>query len=96
MFDHFFGVRHCRLLVVHRLGDVAFLSREVAESEVTRYLGWPGQAIAYKVGEQAIRDLREEERARRGSGYDQKAFHARMLEVGSVGLDLLREHIRSG
>ena len=62
-----------------------------AVSEVTRYLGWPAQAIAYKVGQQAIRDLRDQERA--GGGFDQKDFHARLLEIGSTGLDVLRDHI---
>jgi uncharacterized protein (DUF885 family) len=64
---------------------------EVAESEMTRYLGWPAQAIAYKVGQQAIRDLRDQERAK--GDFDQKQFHARLLEIGSTGLDVLRAHI---
>lgn len=64
---------------------------DVAVSEVTRYLGWPAQAIAYKVGQQAIRDLRDQERSR--GGFDQKRFHARLLEIGSTGLDVLRDHI---
>ena len=62
---------------------------------MNRYLGWPGQAISYKVGQQAIRDLRSDERARLGTGFDQKAFHARLLEVGAVGLDTLRAHVRN-
>ncbi|HEY5578588.1 MAG TPA: DUF885 domain-containing protein, partial [Acidimicrobiia bacterium] len=45
---------------VEMLTDVAFSNQSVATSEVTRYLGWPGQAIAYKVGERAILELREE------------------------------------
>lgn len=64
---------------------------DAAHSEVTRYFGWPGQAISYKVGEQAILDLREEHRAQ--PDFDLKAFHARILSCGSVGLDLLREHM---
>ena len=62
-----------------------------AESEVTRYLGWPGQAISYKVGEQAILDLRDEHRLR--PDFDLKKFHADLLAVGSVGLDLLRRQM---
>jgi len=69
----------------------AFLSDEEATSEVLRYMGWPGQAISYKVGEQAILDLREEWR---GAGdFDPKLFHSTVLGVGSVGLDLLRERV---
>ncbi len=62
-----------------------------AESEVTRYLGWPGQAISYKVGEQAILDLRDEHRSR--PDFDLKKFHADLLAIGSVGLDLLRQQM---
>ncbi len=76
------------------LTDRALTSDEDATSEVTRYLGWPGQAISYKVGEQAILDLRAEAEA--AGGFEPKAFHARVLEVGSVGLDLLADHVRAG
>lgn len=58
-------------------------------SEVTRYLGWPGQAIAYKVGEKAILDLRAELEAR--PGFEAKAFHSELLSIGSLGLDLINE-----
>lgn len=80
---------------VEMLDTYAAQDHALSVSEMNRYLGWPGQAISYKVGQQAIRDLRAEERDRRGADYDQKAFHARLLEVGAVGLDLLRDHIRS-
>jgi uncharacterized protein (DUF885 family) len=78
---------------VEMLQDYAMLNRPNAESEVTRYLGWPGQAISYKVGEQAILDIREDVRRARGAGFDEKAFHARLLEIGPVGLDLLRSEL---
>ncbi|MDJ0923361.1 MAG: DUF885 domain-containing protein [Acidimicrobiia bacterium] len=80
---------------VDMLMRYATLGQPNAESEVTRYLGWPGQAIAYKVGERAILDLRNEAMQRVGAGFDQKAFHARLLEVGPVGLDLLRRELAS-
>jgi uncharacterized protein (DUF885 family) len=64
--------------------------RANAESEVNRYLGWPGQAIAYKVGERTILDLRREMKVRLGPEFDEKAFHQRLLEVGPLGLDLVR------
>lgn len=78
---------------VEMLTDYAAQSPDVARSEMTRYLGWPGQAIAYKVGQQAIRDMRAEIQRRQGAGFDRKAFHARVLEIGSVGLDVLRRHV---
>ena len=80
---------------VEMLDSYAAEEHAVSVSEMNRYLGWPGQAISYKVGQQAIRDLRSEERARLGTGFDQKAFHARLLEVGAVGLDTLRAHVRN-
>jgi uncharacterized protein (DUF885 family) len=65
--------------------------RDVAESEVKRYLGWWGQAISYKVGEREILRIRDEVRAREGAGFDLKDFHRRMLEAGAIRLDHLRE-----
>jgi len=76
---------------VDALVRLAFLDRENAGSEVTRYLGWPAQAISYAVGKREILALREERRARDGSAFDMKQFHADVLGSGSVGLDHLRE-----
>ncbi|HVN13133.1 MAG TPA: DUF885 domain-containing protein [Kineosporiaceae bacterium] len=63
--------------------------------ELERYLGWPGQAIAYKVGERAWLDLRERARAREGDAFDLRDFHRRALDLGSVGLDVLRSAVLS-
>lgn len=65
--------------------------------ELERYLGWPGQAPAYKIGQRLWETARDEARdaARaRGAELDLKTFHARALSLGSVGLDLLREALR--
>ncbi len=79
-------------LAVEMLRSMAHLPEPMAVSEATRYLGWPGQAISYKVGEQAIIDLRTEWQA---AGHtDLKQFHAELLSVGSVGLDLMRDLVR--
>ena len=73
-----------------------FLSAHVSSSlgvrrfELTRYLGWPGQAPAYKVGERMWLQLRDDVRARDGDAFDLKTFHRRALDIGSVGLDVLR------
>ncbi len=64
-----------------------------AAAEMNRYLGWPGQAISYKLGQQAIRDLRSEAQTRHGADFDLKVFNARVLEIGSVGIDVLRDHL---
>jgi uncharacterized protein (DUF885 family) len=62
-----------------------------AASEMTRYLGWPGQAIAYKVGERIMLDVRDEVRRRQGSSFDMKRFHASILSTGAIGLGALRK-----
>ncbi len=85
------GSRWTYELAVEMLTSRAMLGEVDATSEATRYLGWPGQAISYKLGEQAILDLRAEAEA--AGDFDPKAFHAKVLEVGAVGLDLLREHV---
>ncbi|HET9655058.1 MAG TPA: DUF885 domain-containing protein [Kineosporiaceae bacterium] len=61
--------------------------------ELDRYLGWPGQAISYKVGERVWLDLRESARARLGEAFDLRDFHRESLDVGSVGLDVLRDAV---
>lgn len=78
---------------VEMLVRYAAQGRPYAESEVTRYLGWPGQAISYKVGEKVILDIRDDVAARRGPQFNLKDFHARLLEVGPVGLDLLKSEL---
>jgi uncharacterized protein (DUF885 family) len=84
------GERWTFATAVEMLERYATLATPYAESEVTRYLGWPGQAISYKVGEKVILDIRNEVASRLGADFDQRDFHARLLEVGPVGLDLLR------
>lgn len=59
-------------------------------NEVNRYLGWPGQAPSYKVGERIWLEARETARARHGEAFDLKAFHTAALALGSLGLDPLR------
>jgi uncharacterized protein (DUF885 family) len=76
---------------VELLTDFAFLYPAYANSEVVRYLGWPGQAISYKVGERVLLELRAEWKARNPGETDLKEFHARVLGSGAVGLDHLRE-----
>lgn len=58
--------------------------------ELDRYLGWPGQAPSYKLGERLWMQLRDESRAQAGKAFDLKAFHRRALDLGSIGLDVLR------
>ena len=62
-----------------------------AEAEVLRYLGWPGQAICYKLGEREMLSIREETRSRLGNSFDLKQFHATVLDHGALRFDLLRQ-----
>ncbi|BDZ52987.1 hypothetical protein GCM10025870_00600 [Agromyces marinus] len=63
---------------------------EFVRFEVHRYLGWPGQAPSYKVGQRIWEQLRDEVRRREGAGFDIRSFHSRALGLGGVGLDTLR------
>jgi uncharacterized protein (DUF885 family) len=67
--------------------------REFLESEIVRYLGMPGQAISYKLGERAWLTGRDAARAARGSSFDLKAWHMAALSLGSLGLDDLADEL---
>lgn len=81
-------------MAVAVLEDLALQPRDMAVSEVDRYLGWPGQAISYKVGERVWLRAREEARARLGEGFSLRRFHAHALALGPLGLDLLEDELR--
>ncbi len=63
------------------------------KSEVDRYLGLPGQAISYKVGEREWLEARAEVKARKGAAFDLKAFHSFALDLGGMGLAQLRREL---
>ena len=62
-------------------------------SEVDRYLGWPGQAISYKVGERVWLQVRQQAKQSEGSAFNLKHFHAKALDLGPMGLAQLREEL---
>lgn len=68
-------------------------SAEMRESEIVRYLGWPGQAIGYKLGERAWLRGRAAAERRHGAGFDLKAWHMKALSQGAFGLDDLTEQL---
>jgi len=76
---------------VDYIWKVAAQPRDLSASEVKRYLGWWGQAIAYKVGEREILRIREDVETAAGPYFDRSDFHRRMLEAGAIRLDHLRE-----
>ncbi len=65
----------------------------VAQTETDRYIAWPGQALAYKMGQLTIRKLREEAKSQLGEKFDLKGFHDELLNGGAMPLDLLQERI---
>jgi uncharacterized protein (DUF885 family) len=78
-------------IAVDYMVEIGLQAPDVAESEVLRYLGLPGQAISYKVGEREILEIRS--RAMSMPGYDAKDFHRKLLEAGAIRLDQLRERM---
>jgi uncharacterized protein (DUF885 family) len=101
--------RACRLVVdtgMHAMGwsrdraigfmlEHSALAQNNIVNEVDRYLGLPGQALAYKVGQLAIRRLRDEAEARLGSAFDIRAFHDAVLTHGPLPLGTLAEAVRA-
>jgi len=65
----------------------------LAQTETDRYIAWPGQALAYKMGQLTIRTLRDRARAQLGSKFDIKAFHDELINGGAMPLDLLQERM---
>jgi uncharacterized protein (DUF885 family) len=99
--------RACRLVVdtgIHSKGwskeqAIAFMTDNTAlsaaniEAEVNRYISWPGQALAYKLGELKIRELRARASATLGDRFDLAAFHDVVLGQGAVPLDVLERQV---
>lgn len=68
-------------------------TRQAVENEVDRYIGWPGQATAYMLGNLEIRRLREMAEREMGDRFDIRVFHDKVLEDGTVTLPMLRAKI---
>tara|TARA_Y100000817_G_scaffold313623_1_gene310169 strand:- start:94 stop:1356 length:1263 start_codon:yes stop_codon:yes gene_type:complete len=101
--------RACRLVVdtgIHAFGwtrdeAVNFMAENTALSlheintEIDRYISWPGQALAYKIGEMKIRELRQKAEEELGNQFDIREFHEVILEKGTVTLPILSELINN-
>lgn len=75
------------------LADNTALSIHEVTTEIDRYIGWPGQAISYKVGEIKIRQLRKKAEEALGKKFNIGEFHASILENGSVPLTILEAQV---
>jgi uncharacterized protein (DUF885 family) len=67
----------------------------LAQTETDRYIAWPGQALAYKMGQLTILKLRDEAKRQLGEKFDLKAFHDEILNGGAMPLDLLQERMEA-
>ena len=99
--------RACRLVIdtgIHQYGwtreqamsylrERAALSEHEITTEIDRYIAWPGQALAYKLGELQIRRHRREAEDKLGVKFDQRRFHDAILAIGSVPLPVLEQHM---
>ena len=101
--------RACRLVVdtgmhskgwtrqqaIDYMADNSGLSLKNIENEVDRYITWPGQAVAYKIGELKIRELRSLAETELGADFDIRTFHDAVLENGAVPLSVLEDKIKT-
>ncbi|HSW34051.1 MAG TPA: DUF885 family protein, partial [Steroidobacteraceae bacterium] len=71
----------------------AALSEHEITTEIERYIAWPGQALAYKVGQLKILELRRRAQQRLGPRFDVREFHEQVIAGGSLPLDVLEAKI---
>jgi uncharacterized protein (DUF885 family) len=73
--------------------DHSAMDETTIQTEVDRYIGWPGQALAYKIGQMKILELRARAKLALGDKFDLRAFHDQVLDSGALPLDVLSERI---
>jgi uncharacterized protein (DUF885 family) len=84
-----------RQQAIDYLASHTALTQHEVETEVDRYISWPGQALAYKIGELTILRLRKEAETTLGPKFDERRFHDAILALGSVPLNVLEDQMRA-
>jgi uncharacterized protein (DUF885 family) len=84
-----------RSQAIDYLASHTALTQHEVETEVDRYISWPGQALAYKLGELTILKLRKEAETTLGPKFDERRFHDAILALGSVPLNVLEQQMRA-
>ena len=74
---------------VQFMRDSGAVDEPTIQSEIDRYIAWPGQACSYKLGQLKFRELRDRAKKELGPAFDLRTFHDEMLSGGALPLDLL-------
>jgi uncharacterized protein (DUF885 family) len=79
--------------VVQYFHDHSAIEETTIQTETDRYIGWPGQALAYKIGQLKILELRDRAKKSLGDKFDLRAFHDQVLDAGALPLDVLSDRV---